>query len=222
MNRDARLIMEAMHSHAQRIITSELHKVHTILNQLSTMIDLNRSAETDQLLSKIRDASEMLMTDAPAENAESSASAHHRMRKDAFEGAGEEIGDGHIKVQLNADDRFSCSKAGAMQDVTFVKGTIFNCDGNAGDFYNCESDEYGTIAVFPDHVTVLHGEENAEHPDIDHGKADLNKDDELSAYELARAKAMTRAMGGAEQAEHSPAQHAAIAISLQKAGKKKK
>ena len=60
-----------MHHHgADRIITSELHKVHTILNQLSTMIHLNRNAETDQLLSKIRDASEMLMQDAPAENAE--------------------------------------------------------------------------------------------------------------------------------------------------------
>jgi len=70
MNTDNKLMMEAMHNHAQRIITSELHKVHTILNQLSTMIDLNRSAETDQLLSKIRDVSEMLMTDSPAENAE--------------------------------------------------------------------------------------------------------------------------------------------------------
>jgi hypothetical protein len=67
MNKDNKLMMEAMHNHAQRIITSELHKVHTILNQLSAMIDLNRSAETDQLLSKIRDMSEMLMTDGPAE-----------------------------------------------------------------------------------------------------------------------------------------------------------
>jgi len=87
MNRDNALIMEALHDYhayqnrpgnADRIIsgmnsnfiTSELHKVHTKLNQLSTMIHLNRSAETDQLLSKIRDMSEMLMTDAPAENAE--------------------------------------------------------------------------------------------------------------------------------------------------------
>ena len=71
MNRDNALMLEAMHHHgADRIITSELHKVHTILNQLSTMIHLNRSSETDQLLSKIRDMSEMLMTDAPAEDAE--------------------------------------------------------------------------------------------------------------------------------------------------------
>ena len=73
MNRDNALMMEAMHNHAQRIITSELHKVHTILNQLSTMIELNRSAETDQLLSKIRDMAEMLMQDSPAENAEGTA-----------------------------------------------------------------------------------------------------------------------------------------------------
>jgi len=71
MNRDNALMLEAMHHHgADRIITSELHKVHTILNQLSTMIHLNRSSETDQLLSKIRDAAEMLMMDSPAEDAE--------------------------------------------------------------------------------------------------------------------------------------------------------
>jgi uncharacterized protein YciW len=87
MNKDNELMLEALHDYhgyqnrpgnADRIIsgmnsnfiTSELHKVHTKLNQLSTMIHLNRSAETDQLLSKIRDASEMLMTDAPAEDAE--------------------------------------------------------------------------------------------------------------------------------------------------------
>jgi len=78
MNRDNALMLEAMHHHgADRIITSELHKVHTILNQLSTMIHLNRSSETDQLLSKIRDAAEMLMMDSPAEDAEDRSNAQH-------------------------------------------------------------------------------------------------------------------------------------------------
>ena len=135
MNKDTRMIVEAMHhGHPMQVIVSDLYRVHTTLNQLSTAIHMNRNAETDQLLSKIRDLADMLIADGAPEDAEN-----------------------------------------AQQT-----------------------------------------------PDIDHDKADLNKDDALSAYELARAKAMTRAMGGAEQAEHrSPAQHAAIAIALQKAGKKK-
>ncbi len=74
---DADASEDAEHNHAQRIITSELHKVHTILNQLSTMIHMNRSSETDQLLSKIRDVSEMLMTDGPAEDSEGRSNAQH-------------------------------------------------------------------------------------------------------------------------------------------------
>jgi hypothetical protein len=66
MNKDNKLMMEAMHGRPQQIIISELNKVHTILNQLSTLIDLNRSEETDQLLSKIRDTAEMLMIDTNA------------------------------------------------------------------------------------------------------------------------------------------------------------
>jgi hypothetical protein len=135
MNKDTRMIAEAMHhGHPMQVIVSELYRVHTMLNQLSTAIHMNRNAETDQLLSKIRDLADMLIADGAAEDAE-----------------------------------------------------------------------------------------NAQHaPDIDHDKADLNKDDALSAYELARAQAMMRAMGGAEQAEHrSAAQHAAMAIALQKVGKKK-
>lgn len=184
MNRDNQLMLEAMHHHgADRIITSELHKVHTILNQLSTMIHLNRSAETDQLLSKIRDMSEMLMTDAPAEDAEgASDQEYHGMRKDALAGAGEELGDGPIKLQLLADEKLDCYKAGAVQSVRFAKGTIFNCVDAQSDFYHCETEEYGTIAVFPEHMKRLDRAEDAEH--------------------------------------RSPAQHAAIAISLQKAGKK--
>jgi hypothetical protein len=79
---------DAEHNAAQRIITSELHKAHTILNQLSTMIELNRSAETDQLLSKIRDAAEMLMMDAAAEDAEGRSNAQHAAIAIALQKAG--------------------------------------------------------------------------------------------------------------------------------------
>jgi hypothetical protein len=53
------------------IVVSELHKMHTALNQMSNMIDLNPSAEVDQLLSKIRDVADMLIAEHPAENEES-------------------------------------------------------------------------------------------------------------------------------------------------------
>jgi hypothetical protein len=67
---------DAEHNAAHRIIASELHKVLNILNDMSTMVHLNRSSETDQLLSKIRDASEMLMIDT-AEDAEHRSNAQH-------------------------------------------------------------------------------------------------------------------------------------------------
>jgi hypothetical protein len=81
---------DAEHNAAQRIIASELHKVHTILNQLSTMIDLNRSAETDQLLSKIRDVSEMLMSDTNTEDEDSEhrSNAQHAAIAIALQKAG--------------------------------------------------------------------------------------------------------------------------------------
>jgi len=189
MNKDNKLMMEALQSKftgrgpVNDIVVSELHKMHTALNQMATMIDLNPSAEVDQLLSKIRDVADMLIADAPAENAEGlSDQEYHKARKDSFELPGEEIGNGPIKVRLNKDTRLDCYKSGTVQEVRFSKGTIFNCDENVGDYYECDTEEYGGIAVFPDDVTVLSGEENAE--------------------------------------GRSAAQHAAIAISLQKAGKK--
>ena len=263
MNADNHLIMEAMGGRQQQFVTSHLHKVHTTLNQLSTIIHLNRSAEADQLLSKIRDMCEMLMQDSPAEDAEqyeqnrivgntvmqddqeigvflgdsysskltlngkemfmpgapyaqtinqgthmglwyvnrrhrlivkdaskwkeflsdivstgddkywdgkkmhqhdhmgdkiaadeaywskkiaagadqraedaegASDQEYHRMRKDALTGAGEELGDGPIKLQLLADEKLDCYKAGAVQSVRFAKGTIFNCVDAQSDF----------------------------------------------------------------------------------------
>jgi hypothetical protein len=107
------------------------------------------------------------------ENAEGMSDAeYHKARKDAFEGAGEELGHGPIKVQLNKDTRLDCYKSGTVQEVRFSKGTIFNCDENVGDYYECDTEEYGGIAVFPDDVTVLSGEENAEHVPLTLGKPD--------------------------------------------------
>ena len=72
MNQDNRLMLEALQSKftgrgpVNDIVVSELHKMHNNLNDMATMIDLNPSAEVDQLLSKIRDVADMLISDAPA------------------------------------------------------------------------------------------------------------------------------------------------------------
>ena len=72
MNQDNRLMLEAMQSKftnrgpVNDIVVSELHKMHNNLNDMATMIDLNPSDEVDQLLSKIRDVADMLISDAPA------------------------------------------------------------------------------------------------------------------------------------------------------------
>jgi len=81
MNKDNKLMMEAMHGRPQQIIISELNKVHTILNQLSTLIELNRSEEIDQLLSKIRDVADMLIAEKPAEDAENAESSDERKER---------------------------------------------------------------------------------------------------------------------------------------------
>lgn len=87
---------------------------------------------------------------------------YHQARKDAYEGAGEELGHGPIKLQLMRDQKFDCYKSGTVQEVEFVKGTIFNCEDVQSDYYHCETGEYGTIAVFPEGMKRLSGEEDAE------------------------------------------------------------
>ena len=85
MDADNKLIFEAMQSKftgrgpVNDIVVSELHKIHTALNQMATMIDLNPSDEVDQLLSQIRDLSDMLIADAPAkeEDAENRSNAQN-------------------------------------------------------------------------------------------------------------------------------------------------
>ena len=89
---------------------------------------------------------------------------YHKARKDALEGPGEELGNGPIKLQLMRDQKFDCYKSGTVQEVEFVKGTIFNCEDAQSDYYHCETKEYGTIAVFPEGMKRLSGEENAEGP----------------------------------------------------------
>jgi len=61
------------------IVVSELHKMHNALNDMATMIDLNPSDEVDQLLSKIRDMSDMLISDRPA--AEDDAEMHVKQKE---------------------------------------------------------------------------------------------------------------------------------------------
>ena len=87
MNKDNKLMMEALQSKftgrgpVNDIVVSELHKMHTALNQMATMIDLNPSAEVDQLLSKIRDTADMLIAEKPAEDAENAESSDERKER---------------------------------------------------------------------------------------------------------------------------------------------
>ena len=216
MNKDNHLMLEALHSKFTQTAGIETHVTNALQNilkqleQLDTAIHLSKSSHVDQLLSQVRDATEMMMSErgsGTSEDAEALSDAeHHQMRKDAMEGAGEQLGQGSVKVQLNKDATLDCYKAGTVQGVRFVKGTVFNCEPRDSDFYVCETDAYGTVAVFPDDVTVLTGkhasQDDAEPALKNHGQGQIQS--------------------GSEDAEHrSRAQQAAIAIALQKAGKKK-
>ena len=119
MNADNRLIYEAMHStrgSVLDVVVSELHKIHNSLNDMSNMIHLNRSSEVDQLLSKIRDLADMLITDSPASkpsykgiNKWSGPSIHVRHKADAP--AKEEDAEHRSNAQ-NAAIAISLQKAG--------------------------------------------------------------------------------------------------------------
>jgi len=185
MNRDNAMIMEAMHRRPEQIITSELHKVHNILNDMSTMIHLNRSSETDQLLSKIRDLTEMLMQDAPAEDAEHmdgisrtrNALGRHIMHMANY---GIPTREEFIKIrhELHHFTRQIEDRGTAATEEEKRKGRHMIAQLRA--YRSSNADDPGSYADDPD------------------GTA-----------------------SAAEDAEHrSNAQHAAIAIALQKAGKK--
>ena len=67
MNQDNRLMLEAMQSKfTNRGPVNDIVVSDNNLNDMATMIDLNPSDEVDQLLSKIRDVADMLISDAPA------------------------------------------------------------------------------------------------------------------------------------------------------------
>ena len=169
------MIMEAMHGRPEQIITSELHKVHNILNQLSTMIDLNRSSETDQLLSKIRDTAEMLMMDSPAENAE----------------------------HMDGITKRRGELAGNIMDI--VKHGIPSKE----EFIKIRQELHLKVKEIQDRGTAATEQEKRE------GHRMMSQ---IRAY---RSQHPDDPGPYAEDSEHrSNAQHAAIAISLQKAGKK--
>jgi len=149
-------------------------------------------------------------TPVSEENAQGlSDQEYHKARKDAYEGAGEELGHGPIKVQLKRDTTMDCYKAGTVQGVRFAKGTIFNCDVNVGDYYECDTEEYGGVAVFPDDVTVLSGEENAESADAKKERTQkqwqMNKN-RWAKWKMenpeAAARHAAKKMGKEENAEH--------------------
>jgi hypothetical protein len=100
---------------------------------------------------------------------------YHKARKDAYEGAGEELGHGPIKVELKKNTTIDCYKAGTVQGVRFSKGTIFNCDVNVGDYYECDTEEYGGIAVFPDDVRVLKDGSEDKEEDEEQRDAEVNR-----------------------------------------------
>jgi len=244
MHKDNHLIMEAMHNHAQRIITSELHKVHTILNQLSTMIDLNRSAETDQLLSKIRDASEMLMADSPASkpsykgiNKWSGPSIHVRHKADASAENAEQYEQNHIvgntvmdgdqEIGVFLGDSYS-SKLTLHGKEMFMPRAPYAQTVNQGThmglwFKNkrhklivkdaSKWKEFLSDIVSTSDDKYWDGKKMHQH---DH------MGDKIAADEAYWSKKI--AAGADQRAENaegrSNAQHAAMAISLQKAGKK--
>jgi len=149
------------------------------------------------------------------ENAEGMSDAeYHKARKDAFEGAGEELGHGPIKLQLMRDQKFDCYKSGTVQEVEFVKGTIFNCEDAQSDYYHCETEEYGTIAVFPEGMKRLSGEEDAESADekkeLTQRKWEMNKN-RWAKWKMenpeAAAKHAAKKAGKSENAEVSSAFH---------------
>jgi hypothetical protein len=81
MDKDSKLIMEALQSKfledkpVTKYIVQTIEKMINHLEQLSKQIHLSRSSEVDQLLSRLRDTSEMLMSErgsGTSENEENS------------------------------------------------------------------------------------------------------------------------------------------------------
>jgi hypothetical protein len=221
MNRDNHLMLEALQSKftsrgpVNDIVVSELHKMHTALNQMSNMIDLNPSDEVDQLLSKIRDVADMLISERPA-------------AEDDAEVMMQNTGPG--KIECGAEDAEHVPH-GYPGGVTAIQNLLINQLKKHGFALtkivhaDKERDAYPTV--------FMHKKQGAMHTvaEID-GMGYINGEpykDYLASLNDAENEegALTNSgpgaiQCGAEDAEHrSNAQHAAIAIALQKAGKKK-
>ena len=226
MNQDNRLMLEAMQSKftgrgpVNDIVVSELHKMHNNLNDMATMIDLNPSAEVDQLLSKIRDVADMLISDKPAENAESADERKERVQRGwdinkkrwaKWKAENPEAAAKHAAKKAKSEDAEN-EPHGYPQGMTAIQNLLLNELKKRGfeltkiGHADKDRDAYPTVfmmrSVGPMHTVA----------EID-GMGAINGE----SYQdyLANLK------DGSEDAEHrSNAQHAAIAISLQKAGKK--
>ena len=181
MNKDDHLIYESLvqsrapmsDEQAAKMITDKIKgtpnlNIQNIKMYVQKYLGLVGKApsDVDFIAAMVHDNLQNMGMGENAEDAEGmSDQEYHKARKDAFEGAGEELGHGPIKLQLMRDQKFDCYKSGTAQEVEFVKGTIFNCEDAQSDYYHCETEEYGTIAVFPEGMKRLSREENAENAD---------------------------------------------------------
>lgn len=81
MDRDSKLILEAMYLKEEHVSNNytikQLYKILDELGKLSTAIHLSHQPEIDQILSKIRDMADMLISDntEKAEDSEMAAGA---------------------------------------------------------------------------------------------------------------------------------------------------
>jgi hypothetical protein len=92
MNRDNQLMLEALQSKflqpagADTYVANQLQRILNELENMSSAIHLSKSSHLDQLLSRVRDAAEMLMSErgsGTSENAEDSAEDKMKDRENA-------------------------------------------------------------------------------------------------------------------------------------------
>jgi hypothetical protein len=79
MNKDNKLMLEMLHSKFTQTAGMETHVTNALQNilkqleQLDTAIHLSKSSHVDQLLSKVRDATEMMMSERGSGTSEDAA-----------------------------------------------------------------------------------------------------------------------------------------------------
>jgi hypothetical protein len=285
MNRDNHLMLEALQSKftgrgpVNDIVVSELHKMHTALNQMATMIDLNPSDEVDQLLSRIRDTADMLISERPAaeddaepalkntgagaieasaEDAEETAEQRIAAVKQAvarakvqiaqakIQGQMKHYGDGLAKA-LGKSENAEHEPHGYPQGITAIQNLLINQLKKHGFTLtkilhaDKERDKYPTVFMKKsqgamhigaeiDGMGYINGEPFKEYMMVrgydaknagnkPYTPSGARPDPEDPAYDTWQSIAQDHA--GEDAEGRSNAQHAAIAIALQKAGKKK-